>query len=175
MTTVRRAEAEDAAALASVAASTFALACPPTTTQVAVEHFIANNLTEPHFERYLGDPNRELLIVEVDGVPAGYTMIAHGDPADPDVAASISVTPTSELSKCYVLEGFHGAGVARTLIEASVETGRAHGSAAMWLGVNQHNERANRFYEKNGFSIVGTKRFRVGDNWEDDFVRERVL
>jgi ribosomal protein S18 acetylase RimI-like enzyme len=41
--------------------------------------------------------------------------------------------------------------------------------------VNQENARANRFYEKSGFTLVGTKHFLVGDRLEDDFVRERPL
>jgi ribosomal protein S18 acetylase RimI-like enzyme len=45
----------------------------------------------------------------------------------------------------------------------------------VWLGVNQLNARANRFYEKNGFAIVGEKKFLVGGKAEDDFVRERVF
>ena len=49
------------------------------------------------------------------------------------------------------------------------------GARSVWLGVNQRNERANRFYEKQGFAIVGTKRFLVGSRWFEDFVRELVL
>jgi RimJ/RimL family protein N-acetyltransferase len=45
----------------------------------------------------------------------------------------------------------------------------------MWLGVNQFNPRANRFYEKSGFRQVGVKRFLLGGRYEDDFVRERAL
>ncbi|MEO6997186.1 MAG: GNAT family N-acetyltransferase, partial [Terracoccus sp.] len=45
----------------------------------------------------------------------------------------------------------------------------------VWLGVNQQNERAQRFYAKSGFTVVGTKRFLVGDRYEDDFVMERPL
>ena len=52
---------------------------------------------------------------------------------------------------------------------------RARGAAGVWLGVNEENARANRFYQKQGFALVGRKRFLVGDRWEDDFVREHVL
>jgi len=45
----------------------------------------------------------------------------------------------------------------------------------MWLGVNQLNARAQRFYAKHGFERVGVKRFLVGDRFEDDFVYERAL
>ena len=41
--------------------------------------------------------------------------------------------------------------------------------------MNIHNDRANRFYEKNGFVRVGTKQFLVGGKWEDDYVRELAL
>jgi RimJ/RimL family protein N-acetyltransferase len=53
-----------------------------------------------------------------------------------------------------------------------VDAARAAGRAGIWLGVNQLNARANRFYERSGFALVGTKRFLVGGSWEDDFVRE---
>lgn len=170
-TTVRPAAPGDAAALAALAGATFALACPPGTTAAAIADFIDRNLSERNFDEYLADPERDLLICEVDQVAAGYTMLVHADPSDPDVAASVTARPASELSKCYVLEGFHGAGVGAALIEASVATSRQRGSAVIWLGVNQHNERANRFYGKHGFAVVGTKKFLVGGNWEDDFTR----
>jgi diamine N-acetyltransferase len=43
------------------------------------------------------------------------------------------------------------------------------------LGTNQRNERAHRFYEKSGFERIGTKRFKVGDRWEDDYIFELAL
>jgi len=165
----------DAAALAAVAAATFPLACPPHTSDEAMADFIAKNLTETSFVGYLDDPNRELFIAEVAGRPAGYTMLVFGEPHDPDVAAAITVRPTVELSKVYVLAAQHGAGASSALMAASVDAARARGVAAIWLGVNQENARANRFYDKNGFATVGRKKFLVGERWEDDFVRERLL
>lgn len=174
-TTIRTATTDDAALLHELAAATFALACPPDTTQASIDDFIERNLSRERFEAYLADPDRVLLIAEVDGEPAGYTMLVAGEPADADVVAAITLRPTVELSKCYVLAGHHGAGVSAALMDASVEAARARGGAGMWLGVNQQNARANRFYEKNDFAKVGTKRFLVGERWEDDFVRERAL
>ena len=58
---------------------------------------------------------------------------------------------------------------------ASIQTARGRGAAGLWLGVNQENAKANRFYEKHGFARVGTKRFLVGDRYEDDFVYERAV
>lgn len=102
-------------------------------------------------------------------------MLVAGEPADADAAAAVTIRPTVELSKCYVDPDFHGVGVAADLIAASAEAARGRAAVSLWLGVNQENARANRFYEKHGFAKVGTKRFLVGDRYEDDFVRELVL
>jgi GNAT superfamily N-acetyltransferase len=108
-------------------------------------------------------------------VPAGYTMLVLGEPSDPDVVAALTTRPTSELSKCYVMPGHHGAGVAAALMARTLDAARARGAAAIWLGVNEENAKAQRFYAKSGFVAVGRKRFLVGDRWEDDLVLERVF
>ena len=165
----------DAAALAAVAAVTFPLACPPHTTDEAKAAFIASVLSEARFADYLVDARRVILIAEEDGQAAGYTMLNLGEPDDGDVRAAIRIHPTAELSKCYVLPDRHGAGIAGMLMAESVRAAADAGAAGMWLGVNEENARAQRFYGKHGFERVGAKRFLVGDRYEDDWVMERAL
>jgi ribosomal protein S18 acetylase RimI-like enzyme len=173
---IRPADAGDARPLAAVAAATFALACPPHTTEEAKARFIADVLSEERFGEYLADDGRVLLIAEGEnGEALGYTMVNFGEPADDDVRAVVRIRPTSELSKCYVLPGHHGAGVAGRLMAASLDVAVARGSSGIWLGVNEENARAQRFYGKHGFERVGSKRFLVGDRLEDDWVMERAL
>jgi ribosomal protein S18 acetylase RimI-like enzyme len=172
---VRRATASDAEALAVLAAVTFPLACPPHTTETAKADFIRTVLSVERFREHLEDPLRTLTVDDDSGVLGGYTMLVRGEPADPDVTASITLRPTVELSKCYVLPGRHGSGVAAALMAATLEEARAGGAAGVWLGVNGENARAQRFYAKHGFSVVGRRRFLVGDRWEHDVVLERPL
>ncbi|EAR24741.1 putative acetyltransferase [marine actinobacterium PHSC20C1] len=174
-TTVRRALSADAELLHELARQTFALACPPGTTPEAIAEFIAQHLSIESFRSYLNDPEREILIGEVDGRPAGYVLFHSAEPSDPDVASALSARPTVELSKCYVLGDFHGAGVAPALVTAGVDRAREQGYASVWLGVNQENDRANHFYEKMGFRLAGKKKFLVGERWEDDYVRELIF
>jgi len=172
---IRIATSDDAQALAELAAITFPLACPPGTTDEDVADFLADNLTTEHFAAYLADPDRTVLVAEHDGALIGYTMLVAGEPRDPDVAAAISLRPTVELSKCYAHPDRHGTGIATELMQASIIASKDRGAVGMWLGVNQHNARANRFYEKNDFVQVGTKHFTVGAQLHDDYVRERAL
>ncbi|MEO7017754.1 MAG: GNAT family N-acetyltransferase [Leifsonia sp.] len=173
---IRRAVAADAGALAAVAAVTFPLACPPHTTEESKAQFVATVLSEERFADYVDDDHRAVLIAEdADGAAVGYTMVNFGEPTDDDVSAAIRIRPTAELSKCYVLPGHHGAGVASSLLSESLEVAAAYGAQSIWLGVNEENERAQRFYAKNGFERVGSKRFLVGESLEDDWVMERAL
>jgi ribosomal protein S18 acetylase RimI-like enzyme len=214
----RRALPGNAAELHSLAARTFALACPPGTLQADIDAFVAAHLSEAKFQDYLKDDNRILLIASasaeptsaeptavgltsaqptsaeptsfeptsaeappedrasgVVGAPAGYSMLVSGPIADPDVRALVPSAGSIELSKFYVLPDKHGSGLAAELMKATIAAAVATGATSCWLGVNQQNVRAARFYSKSGFEVIGTKRFKVGNEWHDDHVRLRPL
>ncbi len=173
--TVRPAGAADVSAVAAVAAATFELACPPSMTRDRVEAFVDEVLSPERFADYVADPTRQVLLAETEGTVLGYAMLVRGEPSDDDVRATIRLRPTVELSKIYVLPQAHGTGAAALLMARALEWARATGAAGVWLGVNQQNERAQRFYGKSGFERVGTKRFLVGGVYEDDYVMERAL
>ena len=172
---IRLATPADAATLSELATATFPLACPPHTSPEAIADFIAKNFQVEHFDNYLADRERVLFLAEDDASAIAYAMLILREPTDPDVIASLTLHPTSELSKLYVRPGHHGAGVSAALVTACVEAATAAGCSAMWLGVNEENARANGFYEKSGFRRVGVKKFKVGERFEDDYVRERAL
>ncbi|GHS89130.1 N-acetyltransferase [Actinomycetota bacterium] len=172
---IRPAVPTDADALAAVAAVTFPLACPPGSTPADQAEFIAAHLSRARFAEYLADPARDLLVAEDGGGIVGYTMLVTGEPTDADVRAALTLRPTVELSKCYVLPGHHGQGVAAALMAASLDAARARTAAGVWLGVNAQNLRAQAFYRRSGFAVIGTKHFVVGSRLEDDLVLERAL
>lgn len=172
---LRTAGPADAEPLAALAAITFPLACPPTTTTADQQAFLAAHLSAARFAQHLTDPARTVLVGEDDGRLLGYVMTVDGDPADPRVAACVHRRPTVELSKCYAHPDAHGTGLAARLVAAALEQAARRGAAGIWLGVNVHNERARRFYTKAGFEVVGTKQFQVGSRTEDDVVMERAI
>lgn len=159
--------------LADVAARTFPLACPPSATPQDIAEFISENLSPRRFGDYLDDPDRRVLTATEKGRIIGYTMMIHGAPDDVEVARAVTARPAVELSKMYVLPEAHGAGVSTALMSAALGYAVEHGAACVWLGVNQQNHRAQRFYTKHGFAITGTKTFRLGTHIEQDYVMVR--
>lgn len=173
--TVSAATESDLAELADVAAQTFPLACPPTVAPENVAAFIAANLSRERFAEYLRDPARKVFVARSGGRILGYTMLIHGVPDDPVIQEAVPVRPAVELSKMYVLPAAHGSGAASALMEASLEYAASAGAAAVWLGVNQKNERAQRFYGKHGFLRSGVKTMTLGEHVENDYVMLRRL
>ena len=194
--TTRRAAPADAAELHELAARTFGLATPAGTLQTDIDAFVAEHLALARFADYLADPARIVLLAEDRGTAVGYAMLISDPISDPELAtlvtsaagasaegspnagapdARASAATAIELSKFYVAAENHGSGVAATLMAATLAAAAATGARLCWLGVNQHNERAAKFYAKNGFEIIGAKRFLVGEVWHDDHVRARPL
>lgn len=168
--TVDRAGLWDAEALSDVAAATFPLACPPDADLDDIEVFLADVLSGERFGEYLSDPSRTVLKAVADGEIVGYAILHGAAPADPAVAAAVTLDPVLEISKMYVLPGHHGTGVANALMQAALDRARGSGYAGIWLGVNQENLRAQRFYAKFGLEQVGTRTFTVGRRVHHDYV-----
>ncbi len=169
---VSTATAADSAEVAAVAARTFPLACPPSSTPEDIAAFIAANLSTNNFDEYIREHR---VLVARENVIVGYSMLVNGVVEDPDVQRAVTLRPAMQLSKMYVLPEFHQAGVAGALMTASLADAAAHGAIGVWLGVNQENERAQRFYAKHGFNRSGTKTFQVGKRLENDYVMQRVI
>ena len=161
--------------LAEVAAATFPLACPPSSPPDDIAAFIVANLSHRRFADYLADPARTVLTAREEGRILGYAILVRGVGEDADVARAVTARPAMELSKVYVLPDRHGTGASATLMNAAVQCAAATGARCLWLGVNQENARAQRFYRKNGFSVAGTKTFQLGAHTEHDFVMVRLL
>lgn len=161
--------------LAAVAARTFPLACPPSAVPQNIVAFIDAHLSAERFAEYLADEDRVVLAAYQDGRIVGYCMLIRGVPDDADVRRAVTLRPALELSKMYVLPDSHGGEASNMLMRAVLNRAASTGAKSVWLGVNQQNRRAQRFYAKHGFTINGTKTFRLGSGVENDFVMVRVV
>ena len=164
VTCVSFAQSIDAAELAAVAADTFPLACPPSVAPENIASFIDANLSQVRFTEYLTDPQRTILAAKQNDRIVGYAMLIRD--ADDDRV---------ELSKMYVLPDQHGSGVATALMGAALAAAAESGAESVWLGVNQNNQRAQRFYTKCGFTVTGTRTFQLGPHTEHDYVMVRAM
>ena len=183
-------ESTRAEAVAAVAAATFPLACPPHSKPENIAAHIDAHLSADKFAEYIADPGKQVLAAH-DGAGAmiGYALLVYGRPDDPQVlaalesadhgATALAADAVAEVSKMYVLPDHHAsrndAKPAHALMQASLSAAHEHGAAYIWLGVNELNERAQKYYRKMGFTQIGTRTFDMNGMVEHDHVMGRQL
>lgn len=176
MLTIRDALPPDVAELASLAALTFPLACPPELPSEAVEQFIRAHLGQASFEAYLDDPTHTVLIgCDRDDRVRAYALLVDGTAMDEHCSPLIDRRPTVGVSKFYVDPALHGSGAAALLLEATAMRALGSGALSLWLATNVGNARARAFYVRYGFREKGHRTFDVGGVVNDDVVYELPL
>ena len=79
-----------------------------------------------------------------------------------------------EVQRIYVLSRFHGAGLGHALMDRAIITAAERGAPRLVLGVMKANTRAVAFYGRQGFRVVGARRFTVGNSTFDDHLMGRA-
>ena len=163
--TIRQATSEDAKPLTNLAYTTFwdAFAAHPKNAPDDLNHYMRQAFNVEQIAVELADAKSIFLLAEIDGELAGYSKLIL-DNIEPGITAERPV----ELSRLYSQQKFIGKGVGQTLMDACFERARSDGRDVMWLGVWEYNPRAQRFYEKNGFRIVGKHTFQLGTDAQTD-------
>lgn len=163
---VRLAGENDVHALSYIAASTFALACPPTTRKIDLDSYIKAELSANSFREHLASPAKILFAADFHGRVVGYQMLT----GERKVA-----NPALLLNQLYVGQEHHGQGVAQVLLNRAIEYCGALGFDGIRLGVSKANARAIAFYRKNEFVIDSERKVTIGSDTHEDWVMIRKL
>lgn len=163
--TIRRCVPQDAEALSKLAQSSFYDTFHDTCSAADMEGFLARHYSEPQLLKELEEPDDYTFFAIVDGMPAGYLRLL---PRRPPFAVAHEYHAL-ELNRLYIDKHFLGQGVAQALMSFFREFAAAGQYRFLWLGVWEHNYRAQAFYRKYGFSDTGhTHPFPIGDTPQTD-------
>jgi ribosomal protein S18 acetylase RimI-like enzyme len=168
--TIRLASTHDVEALSALAERTFRETFSDSNTPSDLDAYCAEAFGVDIQRRELDDPSTLTIVAERDRDLVAYAqLVSHPAPA------SVVARRPIELKRFYVAKAFHGSSIAPALLRATREHAEASGADVLWLGVWEHNPRAIRFYEKNGFHEVGEHVFTVGTDPQRDLVMCRRL
>lgn len=162
----------DAKSLTDLAYTTFwdAFAHHPKNAPDDLNHYMRQAFSVDQISAELADEKSIFLIAEIDGKPAGYAKLI------PDnIEQGITADRPVELSRLYSHQEFLGKGVGQNLMDACFEHAKADERDVMWLGVWEYNPRAARFYEKNGFRVVGKHTFQLGSDPQTDLLMQKEI
>lgn len=169
MITYRRATAEDAAALARLAADTFVATFAHLYPAEDLEAYLAKTYGEAIQREEIDDASISTLLALRGATLVGY---AQAGPMD----LKVDHAPRDrELYRLYVSADVKGAGVAQELMRQVIAWSRSEGAEALWLSVWENNARAQAFYKRYGFEHVGEHKFMVGRVADRDFIWRLAL
>jgi diamine N-acetyltransferase len=163
--TIRRILLNDATDLAEISRQTFYDTFTGTCTEEDMQNFLEQYFNLVQVQRELTNPDDYYFFAEVEGKPVGYLRFMEDYKNWPLVKQWKAL----ELKRLYVLKEFHGKGIAQQLMDFFILFAQQNKYQLVWLGVWEHNIRAQKFYEKYGFVNSGhTHDFPIGDTAQTD-------
>lgn len=164
--TITRTLPEQVATLSTIAKQTFYDTFTGTCTEADMQHFLDTVFNETTLSKELNNPNDLCFFAYADGQPIGYIRFMEDYSSFPLMQQWKAI----ELKRIYVVKEYQGKGVAQQLMDFYQQYAQENGYKALWLGVWEHNVRAQKFYEKYGFQNSGhTHDFPIGDTPQTDF------
>ena len=121
-----------------------------------MQAYVNKSFSEDACRAELTNNSNIFFAVYYNNQTAGYSKIIYNTPHP-----VISLGPVTKLERLYLLKEFYDLKLGHQMLQQAFEDSKAAGDKGMWLEVWKGNERAVRFYEKQGFRTVGNTRFRL--------------
>ncbi len=166
----RRCTAEDRDALREFSIQTYSETFAQGNTAEDLEAYLQDAFDAGKLADQLNNPHSEFYFLFSDGKLAGYLKLNEA-PAQTDRRDAASL----EVERIYVSSEFQGKGFGQYLMEQALRKAKDRHKQYVWLGVWEKNEKAIRFYKRNGFYENGTHSFFMGKDEQTDFIMRRDL
>ncbi len=167
---IRRGTTQDAVLLAELGARTFSETFAADNTPEDLAAYLASSFSPAQQAAELADPLCLFEIAETNGAAVGYAMLRSGN-----VPLGVSGEKPIELVRLYVSRESLGSGVGAALMQACIGEAKQRGYKTLWLGVWEHNHRAQAFYRKWNFVEVGQHAFQLGGDAQTDILMQRSI
>lgn len=167
---IRKANMEDWPLLQQIGSQTFQETFADSNTEEDMQKYLHENFSDDRVKDLLRDENTIIFLALQEGVPMGYLKVNFG-PSQTEIQDNRAL----EIERIYVLKQWQGKGMAKTLFNKALDIARENKLDYVWLGVWEHNPRAIRFYEKNGFVAFDKHIFRLGTDEQTDILMKLIL
>ncbi len=121
-----------------------------------MKDYLQRNYNDAAIKEELSDPNNIYHIIYYDSQPVGFSKIIFDAPHPNIVAENVTM-----LDRIYLLKEFSGLKLGMQLLNFNLALAKDYGQEGIWLYTWVGNERAINFYQKAGFTIIGSHHFYV--------------
>lgn len=158
MIKIIKAEIEHCELLIKVGKDAFVESHGQSASKEDIDTFISKAYNIETVSKELLNPNIQYHIIYFNDMVAGYSKIEFNVP-------NVNVEPKNitKLDRLYLLKGFYGKKLGAKLFDFNIELSKKNQQKGVWLAVWIENQRAIKFYDKAGFTIVGKYDFQISE------------
>ncbi|HOX57381.1 MAG TPA: GNAT family N-acetyltransferase [Candidatus Paceibacterota bacterium] len=121
--------------------------------------YLQAHYSQEKLEMLFADPDVTGLLVEMEGVVAGYAKLFHA-----------RAEQRFYMHQLYIRPAKQGLGLGHRLMACAEQHARQLGADRIWLGVMVKNTHAVSWYKKMGFAVTETAPFVMGSTTVDHYI-----
>ena len=157
-TSIVRATNEDWQMLAGIGKTSFIESHGHSASAKDINQYVEANYNAAALKKEINDPQNIYHIIRHNKQPAGFSKIIF-NAAHP----AIRLDNVTKLERLYLLKEYYDLKLGYELFNFNLQLSKDNHQAGMWLFVWKDNQRAARFYEKAGFTTIGSYDFKLTD------------
>lgn len=170
MIIIRELTEKDIPALRELAIRIFTDTFAGNNTSENLEAFLNTDYTIDKFQNEFKEAGSRYFFAEAEGVPAAYLRLRKNDEAEKYLGKN-----TIELHRIYVDQNYQGRKIGAQLMQQAVDIATELKVDWIWLGVWEHNPKAQNFYHQWGFERFSEHAFRMGDELQTDWLMKKRI
>ena len=167
---IRKVEIADVEVLAKLAKQTFRETFAHDNMEEQLQEYFEETYNLRVLSTELEDPESETYFIMHEEEIAGFLKVNWGN-----AQTERELENAFEIQRLYVLQTYQGFGLGKQLFEFALEHAEKNGFSWAWLGVWEHNTKAQVFYYRYGFEKFSQHRFMVGQKVDTDWLLKKKL
>ncbi|CIV74579.1 acetyltransferase%2C GNAT family [Streptococcus pneumoniae] len=167
---IRKVEMADVEVLAKIAKQTFRETFAYDNTEEQLQEYFEEAYSLKTLSTELGNPDSETSIEEFSSYLNFFLKVNWGS-----AQTERELEDAFEIQRLYVLQKFQGFGLGKQLFEFALELATKNSFSWAWLGVWEHNTKAQAFYNRYGFEKFSQHHFMVDQKVDTDWLLRKKL
>ncbi|OOF51816.1 GNAT family N-acetyltransferase [Rodentibacter genomosp. 1] len=167
---IKKLTLNDVNALQTLSKQTFFETFVGTCSDEDMQNYLQESFSLTQLESELENKEMLFYVAESEGEILGYLKVNLG------AAQTEKQSPSAvEIQRIYVLNQYHSKSVGQALFQQALDIAQKYQADYIWLGVWEHNHKAQNFYRKNGFVEFDKHTFMMGNDAQTDIMMKKIL
>ena len=170
MAIVRDAEIGDLDELLKLAISVFTITFESANNPDDFKKYMDGAFTKEKFESEFREAGSQFFVATEGSDIVGYARVRENNEANHFLGSN-----NIEIQRVYVDIPWQGRGIANQLMTACEDFAKRQKKEWIWLGVWEHNPKAQHFYKKLGYEKFNEHKFLLGTDVQTDWLMRKRL